>query len=504
MKIPLAILILLVGLNLQLPAAPAIKPLGGFFLPKGSGEIVAIDGQRQLLVTTRDSRWKKGLEFIDLSNLSKPRRLGFLSLKKAMPGGLESVSSVAIDPLQRGFAVVALIPKKPTRRRGAVAVVDLATRRVITTVPTGFHPDCVSFSPNGKFVAVACEGEFRKGEPNTPGSLSYGPVGDPRALRLYDAPIPVAFPGLRRLRLPNDTVADLEPEYLTIQGNQCYVTLQENNGFGIFDLRRHRWQTLRDLGSWQIRLDPSDRDGPDETRAVLPNKRIHALPMPDTITSFRWRGKTYLVTANEGDDANTVRGKKLGKDGQPDLDPAYRKRLTDRLGSDPLDDRNFGRLKVAPFEGDLDGDGDLDRLTTVGTRSFSIWEAKSGRRVYDSGFFFANVGREHPELFNVNNGDPNSWDTRSDNHGTEPEAVAAKIIRSRPIIAIATERQNVVYFFDASNPARPKLLGALNEMARNHFSPESIVLLPAAESPTGRPLAAVGWEGSSSVTFYEL
>ena len=34
-------------------------------------------------------------------------------------------------------------------------------------------------------------------------------------------------------------------------------------------------------------------------------------------------------------------------------------------------------------DGDLDGDGDLDRIQAYGARSFSIWDA-NGKLVYDS------------------------------------------------------------------------------------------------------------------------
>jgi len=485
-----------------LAAGETLERISEIRLPKGSGEIVAVDGKRKLLVTTSHGWRARGLEFVDLSDLSRPKHLGHVSLKRVLAGGIEGVSSVAIDPAGRGFAVAAIIPKNPTGVRGAIAVVNLESREVVATVGAGFHPDCVVFSPDGRYLAVACEGEWQDGKRNTPGSMTVyetSRTSDFLALRPVDVPLTSG----RGMRLLHGQVNDLEPEYITIQGRRAYVTLQENNGLGIFDLKKRRWVGQRSFGSWPVRMDISDRDGPWGKRKINPGQLVEALPMPDTLSSFRWRGRTYLATANEGDKAGFVRVKHLGKR-SPGLDPAYRLALKKKFGVDPQHDAALGRLQVSPIDGDLDGDGDIDRLTALGTRSFSIWDAASGKRVYDSGSFFAEMGKGDPATFNVNNGRAAEWDTRSDNRGAEPEAISTAIVGGRPLLLTATERQNGVYLFDCSMPSRPRLLSALNELRSGHSSPESALILPSAKSPTGRALFVIGWEGSNSVTFYSL
>jgi hypothetical protein len=492
----------LILMGVSLLSGQKLQRVGEIRLPKGAGEIIAVDGKRKVLVTTRHGWRARGVEFVDLSDLNESKLLGHLSLKNVIPEGIEGVSSVAVDPLSRGFGAAAVIPKHPTRRRGAVVFFSLRTRSVMGVIAAGYHPDCVAFSPDGRFLTVACEGEYQRGKENTPGSLTVYEI--PRNLA-FEKIRPVDVPLLTKkgVRLLTGHVHDIEPEYITIQEDRAYVTLQENNAVGIFDLRKKQWLGVRPLGSWPVRMDVSDRDGPWGKRKVQVTSRIEALPLPDTLSSFRWQGRTYLATANEGDKEGFVRVKHLGKK-SPKLDPGYRAELKKQYGVDPQHDSALGRLQVSPIDGDLDGDGDLDRLTTLGTRSFSIWDAASGKRIYDSASFFADFAQSDQGTFNVNNGRVAEWDTRSDNRGAEPEAIYTAIVGGKPLLLVASERQNGVYLFDCSVPKKPRLLSAQNEMREGHFSPESALILPAEKSPTGRALGLIGWEGSNSVTLYEL
>ncbi|MFM7103791.1 MAG: hypothetical protein ACKO3N_21815, partial [Verrucomicrobiota bacterium] len=93
----------------------------------------------------------------------------------SFPGGVPigNVSSVAADPLGRDFGVAAIIPKSPDGTVGAtpgkLAFFELSTGNVLRTVEVGYHPDSVSFTPDGARVLVANEGEYN---PNTTVSVS--------------------------------------------------------------------------------------------------------------------------------------------------------------------------------------------------------------------------------------------------------------------------------------------------------------------------------------------
>ena len=81
---------------------------------------------------------------------------------------VDSASSTAVDPLQRGFGAVSLIPTDNGGTEGKVAFFDYSgstgdTDRTLAVVNVGFHPDSVTFSADGSKLYVANEGEFTSG-----------------------------------------------------------------------------------------------------------------------------------------------------------------------------------------------------------------------------------------------------------------------------------------------------------------------------------------------------
>lgn len=492
----------------------ALQKISALKLRGGASEILAYDPARKLLVTPRCTRFRTELYFISLANPRAPQHTHTLDLNKSLPVGVDDLSSVAIDPLGRGFAAVAVIPKASYRNFGAVHLIDLDSMSLIATYPTGYHPDAVAFTPDGKFLALACEGEYHAGKPQTPGSITIINLQKVRStkdllnLKAEDFPIDekLLVPGIRypNLKPGESPVLDLEPEYLAFHQSTAYVCLQENNAIAEFDLNQRRWKKIVPLGSWPVKLDPSDRDGAWGKPKAAPETLIDCLPQPDAISTFSWRGKRYLATANEGDNAGNFRVKHLGRGSAPKLDPNTRAKWKQHFGIDPQNDAALGRLQISPIEGDTNGDGMIDKIVAFGTRSFTIWDVDSWQRVYDSGSLFEEFSTSDRGTHNVNKGRSANWDTRSDNKGPEPAALTAKIIEGRPLIAVATERQNALYLFDASNPRQPKLLAAVNEMRNGHYGPENMLLLSAKESPTGTPLCICGWEDSSSITIYQI
>ena len=375
------------------------------------------------------------------------------------------------------------------------------TCSVVATFASGYHPDCVAFSKDGRFILAACEGEFQSARVQTPGSLT---VVDWAAGIAEDYPLPEAY-GSVGLRSPNAVgLSDLEPEYVSEAGGIAYLSLQENNGLARFDLSAREWLPVWDLGGWEIEADVSDRDGPwGKARQNLENT-VFALPQPDTIAAFRVGGRPYVATANEGDNAGGVRVKHLGLDG-PALDPDYRRALKKAYGVDPQHDSALGRLQISPIDGDLDGDGDLDRLTAFGTRSFSIWDGRSGERVFDSGAFFERQSLADPATHNWDLARADLRDSRSDNRGPEPEALAFGEVGGRPHLAVATERQGTIYLYDITDPAQPQLVASRDEARQSGiFSPESLLFIPAAKSPLNAPLLLCAWEGSDHLTIYRI
>ena len=79
---------------------------------------------------------------------------------------------------------------------------------------------------------------------------------------------------------------------------------------------------------------------------------------------------------------------------------------------------------MSTASGDLDGDGDFDRIEVPGARSVSIRD-ELGRLVWDSGEMFERLSELHDgtlTLFNTTNS-ANTRENRSDDKGVEPESV---------------------------------------------------------------------------------
>ena len=140
-------------------------------------------------------------------------------------------------------------------------------------------------------------------------------------------------------------------------------------------------------------------------------------------------------------------------------------------------------------------------IETFGGRSFTIRDA-TGRVVFDSGDMLERLTAQFaPALFN-SNGDPGTFDTRSDNKGPEPEALAVGVVNGRTFAFIGLERTGGVMVFDVTDPTAPTFVQYLT--TPGDVSPEGLIFIPAAESPTGRAMIAVSHEVSGTVTLYDF
>lgn len=477
-------------------------------LPRGAGEILSYDPSTRSLFGTDGAI---GIVRISIDDPHRPRVVGRIDLRKVHPAGIGAVSSVAADPQGRGLVAVALIPKNPIRDKGMIAVVDSHSGNVIHRMESGYHPDCVNFSKDGRWLLVANEGEYKRFRPQTPGSLGVADLSKLKdrsqigAIHLEDHPL-----GPRQVvdgvRTPHESDParrhlDLEPEYVTSDGGNAYVSLQENNAIAVFNLASRKWTRVIPLGSWPVRMDVSDRDGPWGRRAVKIDSTVAALPMPDTISSITVNGRLLIASANEGEGEQVARVKHLGTDGPP-LAPELRQELKAIYGIDPQQDAALGRLQVSKVDG-VDSRGYITRLHAAGTRSFSLWDAATGKRVYDSGSFFEEFAATHDRAsFNTNGAKFSEWDRRSDNRGPETEAIATGTVRGIPMLFVANERQNGLFAFNISDPSRPRHTGYYNGAVGKHSAPECVLLLPKNATPLGREIVVTAWEGSSSLTFH--
>ncbi len=252
-------------------------------------------------------------------------------------------------------------------------------------------------------------------------------------------------------------------------------------------------------------LDPSDQDGVNR----IAGWPVEGAYQADGMASFVSGGQQYYATANEGDsrewgtfvDLTTISSATVTLDKQ--LFP----------GRDWLKvNTRLGRLQVRKDLGDLDGDGDWDRIVAIGSRGITIWNA-SGARVWDSGDFFEQyTATQFPLNFNASNTN-NTRDNRSRAKGPEPEGVAFGEIGGRPYLFAICERVGGIFAYSVDNPAAPVFEGYINSRdfafapntaGAGDLGPEGIAFVSESDSPTGKALLLVAHEISGTLAVYEV
>ena len=503
--------------------------LSGVSIP-GGGEVVAhynaTSGPDRVLVTNSLARTSGVSHRVDIYSLAPSGVLALETVADFDPvfgaSSTLSVSSVAADPSSRGFGAASIIPKDNTTVLGKVAFFDVHTGAILRVIDVGFHPDAVRFTPDGRRLIVANEGEFTAGAAQAPGSISVVNLTGFNASTDLQLRAPLVTtvdfrdglaPGvtLEGLRFnvagipAGDRYLYIEPEFSVATNERAYVTLQENNGIAVVDLEgggAPRISAILPLGTITQRVDASDRDPTNGGLAAINiNDVVPGLPMPDTLATFMHGGRRLLATANEGDartdDGDVARAGAANvvdtvSDGAGDL--TFAGSLSDSAG--------IGRLTISRFDGNLDSDSLVEVPTMIGTRSFTLWD-EAGRRVFDSGSMLEDFVRANaPLTFNMNNGTTTAIDTRSDDKGPEPEALAYGEIAGRQFVFVGAERQNGIFQFDVTDLSRVSIVGYYNIIdgtkvvtGTQYVSPETIVFVSASDSPTGKPVLLVGYEG---------
>lgn len=256
-------------------------------------------------------------------------------------------------------------------------------------------------------------------------------------------------------------------------------------------------------------MDASDRDGAANAPSInLQNWPVFGMHMPDSIASFSAAGANFYVSAGEGDDRGEVArigAASFGLDAQ-----VFPNASTLKTNA------QLGRLNASTIDGNLDADAELERIQVLGSRSISVWD-QFGNLVYDSGDILERI-ISVPGLFNADNEANQSFDTRSDNKGPEPEAIAVGSTPSgRTYAFVGLERAGGVAVFDVTNPYATRFVSYTNNRnlsvvvdltldpdAAGDLGPEGISFISAADSPTGEAMIAVANEVSGTTTLYSV
>jgi len=483
-----------------------------------SAEIVSYDASTKRLYVANSVGGK-----LDILNLANPAAITAITSIDIKPyGGINSVSA------RNGVVACALENANP-QANGSVVFFD-QSGVLVKQVTVGALPDMITFSPDGRYVLTANEGEPKADYTADPeGSVSIIDIsggvagltqanvttagfttfnGQEAALRTQGIRI---YGGLATA--PATVAQDLEPEYIAVSADSrtAYITLQENNALAVLDLTTRQITGLRPLGYNDLRQPGRGIDASDQTtEPLIANWPVKGMRQPDALASFEVGGTAYLLTANEGDARDYS---------------AFSEQVRLSASSYVLDATAFpnaallkngsvlGRLNVTNRLGDTDGDGDFDEIYAYGGRSFSIYNAATGAEVHDSGNLLERItstDATYGALFNASNsyGEVPVRKNRSDDKGPEPEGVTTGRIGNNLYAFVSMERVGGVLAFNINNPAAPVLELYMNNRSltagTGDLGPEGLVFISATDSPTGQPLLLLANEVSSTVAVYSI
>jgi hypothetical protein len=429
--------VLIVLLGMPLAAAPAKHSLSftklwthGHATPKQLSEIPAFDHQTRTI-------WVAGVVGVDVLDAATGALVEHLDVT-----GYGYVNSVAIHD---GLAALAIEAGEPDRRRpGVVVFYDTRTRQPVgDPVPVGSLPDMLTFTHDGSRLLVANEGT-----PNVKADDPYT-TPDPRgSVSIIDVETrtviaTAGFENVPRLgtNLRTNTGMDFEPEYIAVEldGSKAYVTLQEANGIAVLDLSLNEFTEVIGLGAKDFSLPENAFDPSNNNPVDFITANARGLYMPDGVVTYKWRGRTYLVMANEGD---------------------FREDNNDRAtaGNAPYSAAApLNNLRIS------NRDSSPGNLFAAGARSFSIRDSE-GTLIYDSGSILDREAHERGVYDDV----------RSRDKGVEPEGVALMKIAGRTYAFVGLERTTsaTVAVFDITDPHEAEFVDMI--VTPGDVSPEGL------------------------------
>lgn len=435
---------------------------------KDSAEIVSYDSQSKNIYVTSSQGSK-----LDVLTPSTGAKISSIDLSKY--GTPNSVATY-------GGTVAVAVEADTKTDPGKVVFFNASTGAFQKSITVGALPDMLTFTKDGKSLLVANEGESKDGiDPEGSVSIidmSHGVASATASTAGFSAfnadRAALKSGGVRIFDSANSVAQDLEPEYVATAGGKAYVTLQENNALAIIDIATNTVTDVISFGTKDHSLPGNGLDASDKQDiGNIQNYNLKGLYQPDAISAYEVEGKTYLVTANEGDAR-----KEDERISKANLDPSV----------SLIED---GRIEISTVDGDTDGDGDIDVPHSFGARSFSIWDDQGGL-IFDSGDFLEQLTIDAGTFI----------EKRSDNKGPEPEGIALGLFDDIFLAFVGLERAGGIAIFDITNPDSPSFLDYIfNDM---DIAPEGLTFISKDESNDGFAFLLVSNEKSGTTTRYNI
>ena len=316
------------------------------------------------------------------------------------------------------------------------------------------------------------------------------------------------------------------PLALIVAALTALLSRNISNAIAVLDLASRTFDGIYSAGFEDYSVTPIDIDKKDDAYAPRTYGSLMGIRMPDGIAAFQVDGKTYLVTANEGDAREW---------GDEDLGTFY---LSE-------DEQDFGEEGVTSPTGAITGENsglegkvvffkveDFDGLDSgkdylFGGRTFTIYEAGENgvTEVFTSGNDFETLtARYLTDYYNCSN-DNTVVDDRSGKKGPEAESVTVGTVDGRTYAFVALERTGGVMVYDVTEPASAQYVNYINTrdfasvvegseeyedgeldkwVTGGDVAPEGLLFLDASVSPTGEALLLAACEVSGTVAVYQV
>lgn len=416
------------------------------------------------------------------------------------------MTSVSVDTVHDRIAIA--LQAENYADKGQVAVLDY-DGNLIQNFEVGVQPDMVTFTKDGNKLLTADEGEPREGY----GEGTVDPAGSVSVVDLQQESVQtIGFGDFDATELAeqgilfnkvNDEIVpaetDLEPEYIAVKddGSMAYVSLQEANAIAVLDLSQMKFTEIRSLGFQDFSKEENAIDLVDDG-SYIPKQYENALGvrMPDGISIYEQDGKTYLLTANEGD------AREWGTEDTPQYFINEAKATLTATDETPA-----GKVRV--LDEAVTAGLEEGKQYLFGSRSFSVLDADTMEVVYDSANGFEQKTAEAlPEYFNCSN-DDTEIDSRSQKKGPEPETVTIGAVGGKTFAFITLERIGGVMVYDITEPAASTYVNYINtrdfsDTTAGDVAPEGLAFIPANKSSNGQPMILAACEVSGSVVGYSL
>ncbi|MGY4690765.1 choice-of-anchor I family protein [Salibacterium sp. K-3] len=484
-------------------------------------EIMSYDAASEKAFVTNGA--ESSMDIVDVSKLGEQDFQELETSKRVAMSdfGLNSVSaitSIAAHPTDNLVAVA--VVSDPKTEPGHVVFLT-KDGEYVNDVQVGAQPDMVTFTPDGTKALTANEGEPASDYNVDPeGSVSMIHVADGAAAEGLEAETLTFSEDMLddKVRTASEGTAlqQLEPEYLSVSedSSTAYAAMQENNAIAEINLETAEITSVQGLGVKDYSVQGNELDGVENGETEIEKLPLLGLYMPDAIDTYTVEGQTYIVTPNEGDSRDYDAYSEEAEVGDvvdninlnADHYEGYTQEELDNLVDNGILDK-LAETNITTENGQVDGT--YESLYTFGGRSFSIFNADTMERVYDSGSDMEEITAEAvPEQFNTDN-EELAYDGRSDSKGPEPESSIIGEINGKTYAFTGMERFSGVMVYDVTNPAQASFVTMISSRdftqdIGGDVAPEGLAFIHADDSPTGNAILGATHEMTGTIAFYEF